>query len=303
MNLTENVEGTIVLDGLIEGRLDDLPALAGKLEMWVQFMGQLGLRFTLDMSGSAFSILPENQPVSTAKLGGVPEEAIRQGVEQLVEVAPPEESQKVFSTLRSVETRKGEQVQAMYGVTPAGKVEVRTRTVEAQTVAPPEPIPTKERVKLAMFGLLAAIAIIGIAMLIPPVRGKVVGLFSTMESVDKEDLTVSATPFQKYFTVEKKEVISSRTLVAVVKRTEAFPTSAAQLETAYTEATTLHEKLAVEAIARGYVRIELIDSDGKPYGTFEMRIRDLAAKEEIEMHIPLRLGDKKQRVQFVEFRY
>jgi len=61
--MSDKTEGTIVLDGLIEGRLPDDPSIEDKLEQWLEFVGQLGLRFNLEVTGSSFSLLPDSTPV------------------------------------------------------------------------------------------------------------------------------------------------------------------------------------------------------------------------------------------------
>ena len=147
--MADNVEGTIVLDGLIEGRFNDGDQTVEKLDGWVKFVQDtLGLSFTADASGDSFSMLPDNKPASAAKLAPDPQDAIRQALEQLIGALPEKDRATVFSTLRSSEYRKGEEVQSLYAVQADGTVVFESRTVDAKTVAPVEPLTTKEKVKI-----------------------------------------------------------------------------------------------------------------------------------------------------------
>ncbi len=301
--MTEKLEGTIVLDGLIEGRLSGDPNVEVNLQRWIEFVATLGLRFSLDAGGAAFSVLPDNHAQSVEGLGNDPEDAIRQALQQLVEVLPAGDRGSVFSTLRSSEYRKNEEVQTLYVVGPDQKVQVKSRSVEAKTVAPPQPISKRERVKLAIMGLLIAVVIIGIAMLFPPVREKFSDLVSNVKPVKTDEIVIQAGPFSDHFTIKAKEFTQGgRVLVLEVKREAGYPKDDAGLQAAYDKADTLRKKMAVEAIARGYVRIELSDDEGKLYSTGEFRIRELGEKEVIEVSVPVTAGDKRRRLDRVDVR-
>jgi hypothetical protein len=308
MHTTEKMEGTIVLDGLIEGRLPDDAEVEEKLNKWIEFVASLGLRFNLDAGGSAFSILPDNHPMSCARLMPSPDDAIRQAVEQLVKVLPAAERSSVFSTLRSSEFRKNEEVQSLYvvAVNPAGNVEVQvqSRSVDAKTVAPPQPISVREKVKLAVLGLVFAAIFFGVAMLFPPVREKFAEFIGAIKPVQVETVTVHSPAFGDYFTAKPKEFErGARVLVVELKRTPAFPKSEDAVNEAYKSADTLSKKLALEAIARGYVRIEMVDTDGVVFATGEFRIRDLAKEDSIELTLPVTAGEKRRKLERVEIRY
>jgi len=310
MVTTEKLEGTILLDGLIEGRLSD-EQVEEKLRQWVEFMGSMGLRFNLDVGGSAFSILPDNQAVSTAKLAPSPDDAIRQGIEQLIKVLPEADRGSVFSTLRSAEFRKNEEVQSLYVVAslPGGapgntEVQVQSRSVDAKTVAPPKPISVRDKVKLALLGLVFAAAFFGIAMLFPPVREKLAEFVGAIKPVTVEAVTVRAEAFKDYFTAAPKELSrGSRVLVITLTPTAAYPKTEEALQAEFAKTDTLTKKLAVEALAKGYVRIELVDADGVTFSAQEFRIRDLEKKESLDLEVPVTAGEKKRRLERVEIRY
>lgn len=297
--MNEKIEGTIVLDGLIEGRFSQEESRE-KLEEWVKFVGSsLGLRFSLDASGDAFSLLPDNQPASTQKMGADPQDALRQAVEQLVEALPASDRGNVFSTLRSAEVRKGEEVQSVYVINQDGSVGVESRSVEAKTVTPEPPLTMKERIKFGAFGLLIAAVIFGILMLIPPVRQKFSEMLTTAAPVEAADVTIDAALYEKWFTVEVKD--ASRTAVVLtLTRTDAFPEDEAALDKLYGQATSMREKLAIEALARGYLRVELYADEGALYALTELQLLPLLKKESADVRMPI--GDGKQKIKVIRFR-
>jgi len=300
----EKTQGMILLDGLIEGRLSGDAAVETKLEKWVEFARTLGLKFNLDMSGSAFSVLPDNHPAPISRLGTSPEDAIRQTIEQLIGVLPEQDRASVFSTLRSAEYRTGEEVQSVYVIEAGGKVQVQSRSIAAKTIAPPKPVSTKERVKLALIGLFLALAIFGILMLFPPVREKFAEFIGSIKPVTVESVTITTTPFGDLIKATPKEFSAgARVLIITLERGKDYPTTEALLEEAYAKADTLAKKLALEAIAKGYVRVELIDVEGNIFAEGEFRIRELSTKESIELRVPVTAGEKKRKLERVEIRY
>lgn len=301
--MLEKLQGTMTLDGLIEGKLPDDPQVEVKLRQWIEFMAGMGVHFSLDAGGSGFSVLPDNQPFVCAKLGPAPEDALRQAVDQLVDLLPAAQRGSVFSTLRSSEFRHNEEVQTVYAIGPDGRTQLQSRSVEAKTVAPPQPLALRERIKLAVVGLLIAAIIVGIAFLFPPVREKFSDMVDAATPIAAEDIQVSAAGFEKYFTVQVKEVRRSRIVVLTIKRTEAYPTDNAARQKAYDAATTLIERMVIESLQRGQVRIEMVDIEGETYLSAEQRIRSLESKESIEVHVPIQAGDKKRRLERVEVRY
>jgi hypothetical protein len=292
-----------MLDGLIEGRLPDDPQAEAKLRQWVEFMDNMGVHFSLDAGGTAFSVLPDHQPFACAKLGPAPEDGLRQAVDQLVELLPMDLRGSVFSTLRSSEFRRNEEVQTVYAIGPDGKTRLQSRSVETKTTAPPKPLAMKERIKLAAVGLIVAALVVGVAFLFPPVREKFREMVGAATPVAAEDISVKAAGFEKYFSVQVKQVRGSRAVVVAIMRTEAYPKDDAARQAAYEAATTLIERLVIEALQRGRVRVELTDNEGETYLSAEQRISGLDSNESIEVAIPIQAGDKKRRLERVDFRY
>src|SRR5262249_57303221 len=83
----EKIEGTIVLDGLVQGRLpltDD--QVQERLKQWVQFVGRMAVRFNLEIPGAAFNLLPDNRATGAKPLGDPPEQALEQALGQLADL-------------------------------------------------------------------------------------------------------------------------------------------------------------------------------------------------------------------------
>lgn len=287
--MTDKVEGTLVLGGLLEGRCANGPAPEEKLREWIEFMRTLGPRFSLDRSGSSFSLLPDDAPISTARLGSAPETAIAQAVEQLLEALPADDRGHVFSTLRSAEYRPKEEVQSVYLVGPDGGVKTETRVVDAQTVAPPTPVSVRARVRFALLGLAIAAVLLGVTAFFVDVPGLLSRLAGVVKPVDMDELAVDAEPFSAHFGIIKKELTSDgRFLLLTLERTARFPRTDAELQDAYERAEDeLSDRLAIEALARGYVQCELFDPDGRFYSASTHRVAGLRTKESITLAIPL----------------
>jgi len=181
---------------------------------------------------------------------------------------------------------------------------VQSRSIAAKTIAPPKPVSTKERVKLALIGLFLALAIFGILMLFPPVREKFAEFIGSIKPVTVESVTITTTPFGDLIKATPKEFSAgARVLIITLERGKDYPTTEALLEEAYAKADTLAKKLALEAIAKGYVRVELIDVEGNIFAEGEFRIRELSTKESIELRVPVTAGEKKRKLERVEIRY
>ncbi|MEX0716898.1 MAG: hypothetical protein WD066_09935 [Planctomycetaceae bacterium] len=294
--MNDKVEGTLVLGGLLEGRCANGPAPEEKLREWIEFMRTLGPRFSLDCSGSSFSLLPDDAPASTARLGSAPETAIAQAVEQLLGVLPAEDRGNVFSTLRSAEYRPKEEVQSVYLVAPDGAVKVETRVVDAQTVAPATPVSIRARVRYALLGLAIAALLLGVTAFFVDVPGLLSRLAGVVKPVDMQELAVDAAPFAAHFRIVEKELATDgRYLLLTLERGDRFPRTDAELQQASERAEgVLSDRLAIEALARGYVRCELFDPDGRFFSASTHRIAGLRTEESITLAVPLQSNPKRR---------
>lgn len=286
---SEKIEGTLVLDGLIQGRLaDDDDQLAAKLREWVSFLKGLGIRFSLQIANATFSLLPENQPVSVQPLGQQPEDALLQSLEQLAELFPPAQRGQLFSTLRSNEYRKGEEVQTVYTIVQGG-VRKHSRTVEADTTAPPVPLSTKEKVKLGAISGGIVVAALAVSLLFPGVRAMFGEVVDVVKPFHADEVKVELGPYQKYFSFAIDEKQSNRgEWLVTLKRTADFPKDAAQFdEAAKAVGNSLTQRLAVENLATGHVKADLFDAEDQYLATIDLRIAGLQKRASIEGKVPV----------------
>jgi len=282
-----NVEGTITLNGLVEGPLPDDPAYRDWLQQWVRDVAKLGLDFQLEVAGNNYSLLPGNEPRSCAALGDLPHEAICQALEQLINPLPPDVAARVTSTLRSSEYRKGEEVQAVYLVRADGKPHVEQRTVDADTVPPPEPIHLRQLIRPLLVGVVVLAALFGITSLFVDVPGLARQLIDTIRPVRVAEVDIDNTSYDPFFHAEATEV-SSKALKITLQRTEAFPTDDPSLQEAADAAEgEIKRWLAVAAIARGYVKCDLFDADSKYVGSATLRIDALRDGPTMNVEVPL----------------
>lgn len=296
--MTKKVQGTITLDGLVEGRLGEDEA-AARLREWVEFVGQLGLRFNLDVNGGQFSMLPDDAPKSTANLGDVPERSIADALEQLVTALPEDVRPHVFSTLRSAEYRPGEEVQSIYGIGVDGKVDVQRRVVDAQTVAPPEPIDLKTKIRMGLSGLVVALAILGIASFFVDFGDLWGQTMETITPMSPDEMNIEMTALEGLIAMEKEvSVTNSRRLKMTIVRGPGFPADRAALEAMIAAETDASKRLAMEALLRGYVRVEMYDKEGKFYHHAELRIADLFRQPKLPALIQLHAKKRTGRVVF-----
>ena len=284
--MSERVEGTLILDGLIEGKLPDLPDARRILRDWVAAAGSLKLHFHLEIDGDRFNLLADSDPIAVDELGPEPAEVIRGALADLLKVFPSPRTAGVLSTLRSVEYDRGQEVQTLYAVGAGGKVETHERVVEAETTRPEAPMTRRQKLRLAAIGVGVALLVLLVSSLFVDYRGIISSLFEQITAVDAEKLRIETGGFEKYFAIEKREVKGGRErrLLLTVKRTDAFPRTAADCEKLLeTEGKTLAGRLTVEALARGYLRYEHFDKEGEFIGAGEARIADLRGREAIDL--------------------
>ncbi len=295
---SDKIEGTLVLDGLIQGRLpDDDSQVTTKLREWVSFLNNLGIRFSLQTANATFSLLPETSAVSIQPLGHQPEGSLQQALEQLAEIFPEPQRGQLFSTLRSNEYRKGEEVQTVYTIV-QGAVRQHSRTVEANTTPPPEPLSRQEKFKLGAVAAGIVVAVLALAMLIPGVRAMFGEVVDVMKPFHAEEIHVELGQYKKYFSMSIDDKQSNRTEWLVkLKRTNDFPVSAQQLdEAAKAVGDSVAARLALESVARGYVQADLFDAEDKYLATINLRIADLLKKESIEGKVQVPQKTKPTRI-------
>ena len=287
--MNEKIEGTLILDGLIEATLPSDADAEQKLRDWVRFAASLGLRFSLELDGSAISVLADNRPVRVDELKADPTQLVADTLGQFLSIFPPPERPHVFSTVRSIAIRKGLEVQTLYVVATDGTIDVRQEMMEAATKAPPERMSRKQKVRLGLMGVAAALAIFGISAIFVDYRGLFSDIARAVGPLDVDALEIDAAAFDPYFTVAGRATgPRDRSIVLTLRRTDAFPRTDAHFEEAAGGTKGSYRALlALEAVARGYVRCELFDRKARFLAFTFLRVRGLAEQETVEVEIPL----------------
>jgi hypothetical protein len=283
--VSEKIEGTFFLDGLIEGRLPAEPDAEENLRRWVRSAGREHLKFSLDIDGGNFSLLPSTTPVSVDDLLESPPHAVQHAVENLMELIPFPERPGVQSTLRSTEYREKLEVQTLYLIAPDGTVQTRRRNLEARTTPPPRPIPLKEKLKLAGFGLVVVLALIGVSTFFVDYRALYHDIVEQVTPLDPTKIEVRSDAFAGLFRVTKAVLDSKqKVLVLTVRRETTFP---ADLAEACREEPDLRRRMALEALLKGYAHGEQFDEKGECVGFSTVRIAPLQTGDEANLVLPL----------------
>ena len=286
--MSERMEGTFVLDGLIEGRLPGDDEAAGRARQWAARAARNGLPFALEIDGIRFSVLGEDRPLQVADLGDDPAETVAEALRELLEALPPDVRGEAFSTLRSTEYRRGEEVQTLYVVAPGGAIDVRQRIAEAATTAPPQPLSRRDKLRMAGTGLVAAVLVFLVSSVFVDYRALFDRIVEGVTPLNAAKLSVDAQRFARWLTVvEKTADAGGRGVVLKLKRTSEFPVTDADLRARLRACRDdPHQRLALEAVARGYVRCELFDKKGGFLGFAMVRIAPLRAAETLDLPVP-----------------
>jgi len=294
-------EGTLIIDGLIEGKIPALPAAEDKLRAWVHFARQAGLEFTLNLDGGNFSLLADNSPLPAKQFAPEPSEIISSAVGEMLKTIPPADRAKLSSTLRSIEYRPQQEVQTLYPIAPDGTVDSRQRIVDAKTHPPLPPLTTRERLRMGLFGLAAAIAVIALSAVFVDYRKLWHEIRTEVTTPRAEQIQIDNSTFADYFTVEKKDLSSdAKTLRLLLKRTARFPRTDADVIAATTQPTTrpILRRMTLDSLSRGYIRCEYFDSNGIFQNFHFARIHPLREHDSMELDLPLPLQSHPSKIIF-----
>jgi hypothetical protein len=297
----KKIEGTLIIDGLIEGRIPALPQAEEKLRAWVESARGVGLKFVIQVDGDRFTLLADNTPMQATKLAPQPSEVISSAVMEMLKTFPPGERGKVSSTLRSVEFRPRQEVQTLYPIAADGAVNVQARTVEAATLVPPPPMTLRERMKMGLFSLAAVIAVLALSAVFVDYRGLWREMKSEMKGPNAEEIEVEDSTFGEYFAVEKKEVtMGGKSLRLLLRRTAKFPQSSEDLAMASTRPQTrpVEHRLVIDSLAKGYVRAEYFDENGRFASFTSARIAPLRQSETMELVLPIEAESPPRKIVF-----
>ena len=288
--MSPKIEGTVILDGLVEGRAAEMGAVEPKLREWRAFVEKAGLRFSLEIDRNSFSLLAENAPVPVAKLSGNPGRIVTDALNELLKAFPADERRGVFSTVRSTEYRKGEEVQTLYSVSGDGTIRANERIVEAQTVAPEPAARWRERLMLGAVGLAAAVLILWLSSFFIDYRKSWDRFILSVNPPDVKSLKVEAAGFERWFTVSDVKASSHGAAVTLtLKRTADFPRTDAEAERqAKSAGDSAVARLAAEAVIRGRVCVRFYDKDNKLITWSEVLILPLrdAETQDLELTLP-----------------
>ncbi len=301
--MNNHIEGTIVLDGMIEGRLPADAKAAESVRKWVDFAASANLRFSYDGDGGSFSILADNHPIVVNKLGPDRTEVVTSALKELLKAFSPPERARLFSTLRSAEYGKGREIQTVYVLTAAGDVEAKQRTVEAETVAPPVAMATKEKMRVGAKAGLAVLIAFGVSLFFVDYRSVFRNMRAQVAAIKPEDVTVEWPGFERYFTIDQKRVTANGdALILTLRRTGEFPKTDLDVNTAATRRATtevaepLTARMALEAVGGGYLHCESFEDHGAFIDTRQVRIRELRNRETVDVAVPLSRDPRTARV-------
>lgn len=296
--MSDKTEGTLVLDGLIEGKSRDLSGISDRLREWISAAMSLGLRFSLDIDGNSFSILADNKPIQTDDLAPEAAEKIAGALNELLKVFPAGERRQILSTLRSIEYRKDTEVQTAYAVGPDGKIHTRERVVDARTTPPPRQLTRKEKIRVVITGIVIAMLAFLASSVFVDYRALIGNVVETVTPLDAAEIKVETGGFKKYFVVEDKTISrGSKAVILKLKRTKAFPLKDSDMKQLFADAKdSVSERLTVEALARGYVRCEFFDKKDKFLGFTDKRISPLRKNETIELTLPVPRDSRTSRI-------
>lgn len=287
--MSENVEGTFVVDGLIEGRLPARPDADRLIRAWAAFAEQSGRRFHVEVEGNTFSLLPDNTPRRASETD--PARAIAAIFEELLKLFRPAEAQCVLSTLRSVEYRRGQAVQSLYMLRPDGTLEVRQRSVPMPTVPPPRAARLRDKLRPASAGVAAAaLLLLAVSAWFIDYRTILRTAWRAWVPPDAAAVRVENGAFEEFFHVEKRTLTHSGEWVLSLRRTERFPRTPEQAAALNAAESNASRRLALQALAVGYIRCEYLDEEGRFLGGVPLRIKPLRQAETMEAAAPLPRG-------------
>lgn len=295
------VEGSFLLDGLIEGQLPGDAETPERLREWAGAMKRLGLDVQLELDGGSFSLLANESRSQASRVGPQPAAQIRDLVEQLVGCFPDPTAAALFSTLRSVEIRPGVEVQTVYVVRPDGSVEAPERVLDASTAPPPKPPTAREWVKVGLVSLVLLAALFGVTSLFVDWRGAVESMWNRVVPFDASEVEI-VSAFDPYFrVVERERAGGGKVLRLTLERTKAFPKDDDAIRRAFVQLADVSptDQQVLSALGRGYVRVEIFDENEKFLGFHDVRIAGLRKNEKIEIDVRVPLDPRPASIHLI----
>ena len=285
------VEGTFRLDGLLEVRIDDVDGIRGKLEEWArQARREFGLHFHVQIEGSGLSVMPDAEVLDAEELSVSVEESVRSALQALVEILPEAARPNVMSTIRSIKFGRNEEVQTLYAVDAAGTVELQSRTQAAETAARPRKLTTREKLETGAFVAIAILLVFLISSIFIDYRALLRNTLLELRPVNVEAIEVSAGPFAEFVDVANATEGKFRGKIALkITAKERLAGFLQALEKdPVPDGISWKDKLAVEALARGYLHVEFYDDEGELVKHKELRVpvNLLTADDPLKIELP-----------------
>ncbi|AQT68579.1 hypothetical protein STSP2_01747 [Anaerohalosphaera lusitana] len=300
MNRNKKIEGTYILDGMLEGYITD----ANDEECLRRFLRQAKeckLHFHLSTEGERFTLLPDKKtnrlPQSVESVSSL----LKHPLENLLACFAADDAVKFISTLRSIEYSPDTEKQALYCIGPDGGLMIEQRSVPADTVPPAAEMPLEDKLKIgaAAFAILAIV--VGISAFFVP-YGKIASdIYEGLKPYKIEDVSVQAENFHEYFTVEDIDRDrQNNQLILLCRKTPEFPASADKLNEQWLQSRdNLYAAMAVEALARKSLSCEYFDKEGELIGRSICRMRDIDDQPQLfAVALPFNRSIKK-----IEIRY
>ncbi len=159
--------------------------------------------------------------------------------------------------------------------------------MQTQTVAPAAPLNRREMIKQGLVGLLVAAVVLFVSSWFVDYRGLWNSLAGSFTRFDPANVAVDASAFKPYFTVKDRQRNKGPNFLVTLARTDAYPKTDADIDKLAAKATTLSARLALEALARGFVRVDYFGKDGKFIRSNMVRITELRNAPQTVLALPL----------------
>lgn len=265
------------LEGLLEGHATGGGDWLDGLRAW---RAPADFPADLDVStrGSRFSIL--FAPREGARGDDGSEARIAAALADLLKGAPPGSIGSVASTVRSTRTTPVASILTVYQVDATGAV----RTLQQEAEPPPAPAPPTlgQRLRMRQWALALGVLAAGAFALwqVPPVRSTVQGSLGLAPPMP----VLAGSDFTDYL---EAEILPGPPQVLRLARLPGYPRDPAALDAAAASADGLHGMLALTALARGYIRCEWYDKSGAFLYGADIRVRELAERDRVEVALPV----------------
>ena len=273
------IEGTFILEGLVQGPVPDVHDAAELLQRFAADLVRNHLPLTLEVSGGQFSLLADGQPHPCSDFHPRPiSGCMQQALEQLLALLPPQDRSQVISTLRSREFQPGTVRQTLFTIVANGQVQVQTRESPADVILQSS-LRSQLMKRRLMIGGLAVLALGVVATVVdfkPWLRRVGTNLKLQPSTVIPVDTTAMAEGITATATV-------GETLEITLTRGSQWD---ALLQTPPTEPDwTKH--LASTALHRGYALAILKDASGKTLRSQTLDLESLRSAQTCITSVPL----------------